>query len=358
MRSPRRPRAPSTASASTTAAPYPDPASRFQPEGRTVRRGSSIPAAFRWTDAGWAGAPLRGQVIYEMHVGTFTPEGTWEAAARELADLADLGITVLEVMPVAEFPGRFGWGYDGVNLFAPTHLYGEPDDLRRFVDEAHRPRPRRHPRRRLQPLRPRRQLPRASSPRTTSPTGTRPTGARPSTSTARARARCASSSSPTPRYWIDEFHLDGLRLDATQSIFDDSDEHILAAIGREVRGRGAGTRDDHRRRERAAADAPRPARRSAAATGSTRCGTTTSTTRAMVALTGQARGLLHRLPGLAAGVHLGGQVGLPLPGAALQVAAEAAAARRRSICRPRPSSPSSRTTIRSPTPPAASACTR
>ena len=81
------------------------------------------------------------------------------------------------------------------------------------------------------------------------------------------------------RAWIDEFHMDGLRLDATQSIFDESDEHMLAAIATRGTGRGAGTRDDHRRRERAAADAPRPARRSAAATGSTGCGTTTFTTR-------------------------------------------------------------------------------
>src|SRR2546428_2045406 len=72
-----------------------------------------------------------------MHVGTFTREGTWAAAMRELPALARLGVTVLEVMPVADFPGRFGWGYDGVDLFAPTRLYGEPDDFRRFVDRAH-----------------------------------------------------------------------------------------------------------------------------------------------------------------------------------------------------------------------------
>src|ERR671928_2116703 len=72
-----------------------------------------------------------------MHVGTFTPEGTWEAAGRELPELARLGVTVVEVMPVAEFPGRFGWGYDGVDFFAPTRVYGTPDDFRRFVDRAH-----------------------------------------------------------------------------------------------------------------------------------------------------------------------------------------------------------------------------
>jgi maltooligosyltrehalose trehalohydrolase len=72
-----------------------------------------------------------------MHVGTFTPEGSWNAALRELPALAELGITCLEIMPVAEFSGRFGWGYDGVDLFAPTRLYGEPVDFRRFVDGAH-----------------------------------------------------------------------------------------------------------------------------------------------------------------------------------------------------------------------------
>jgi maltooligosyltrehalose trehalohydrolase len=116
---------------------YPDPASRFQPQGPHGPSQVIDPRAFAWTDRDWHGCAREGQVIYEMHVGTFTREGTWEAAARELAELADLGVTVLEVMPVAEFPGRFGWGYDGVDLFAPTHLYGVPDDFRRFVDRAH-----------------------------------------------------------------------------------------------------------------------------------------------------------------------------------------------------------------------------
>jgi maltooligosyltrehalose trehalohydrolase len=124
---------------------HPDPASRFQPAGVT---GPSevIDPAFPWTDAGWRGitraaAPLSSAVaagvIYEMHLGTFTREGTWESAAGQLTDLADLGVTVLEIMPVSEFPGAFGWGYDGVFLFAPTRLYGRPDDFRRFVDRAH-----------------------------------------------------------------------------------------------------------------------------------------------------------------------------------------------------------------------------
>ena len=96
------------------------------------------PDAYRWSDGEWKGLTIAGQVLYEMHIGTFTREGTWAAAAEALPELKELGITCLEVMPVAEFPGRFGWGYDGVDLYAPYHLYGTPDDMRRFVDEAHR----------------------------------------------------------------------------------------------------------------------------------------------------------------------------------------------------------------------------
>ncbi len=116
---------------------YPDPASRFQPDGPHGPSQIIDPKAFRWTDGSWRGVALEHQVIYEMHIGTFTPQGTWAGAIEQLEELAAIGITVIEVMPVADFPGSFGWGYDGVNLFAPTHLYGAPDDMRRFVDRAH-----------------------------------------------------------------------------------------------------------------------------------------------------------------------------------------------------------------------------
>ena len=95
------------------------------------------PSRFNWTDQDWKGVQLPGQIIYEMHVGTFTREGTWRAAAKELPELARIGITVIEMMPIADFPGEFGWGYDGVDLFAPCRLYGTPDDLRAFVNDAH-----------------------------------------------------------------------------------------------------------------------------------------------------------------------------------------------------------------------------
>ena len=116
---------------------FPDPASRFQPEGPHGPSEVIDPGAFPWSDRAWRGIRLEGQILYEIHIGTFTPEGTWAGAARELPELARIGITVLEVMPVAEFAGNFGWGYDGVDMFAPTRIYGTPDDFRRFVDRAH-----------------------------------------------------------------------------------------------------------------------------------------------------------------------------------------------------------------------------
>ena len=221
---------------------YPDPASRFQPEGPHGHSRVVDPARFRWTDEGWRGAPLKGQVVYEMHVGAFTREGTLAAAAGHLKGLADLGVTCVELMPVAEFPGRFGWGYDGVCLFAPTRLYGEPDDLRRFVDEAHHNNVAvildvvynhlgpdgnylaqfsdhyftdRH--------------------RTEWGDGINFDG--------RGAAPVREFFLSNARYWVEEFHFDGLRIDATQSIKDDSGEHFLAALTREVRAaaRGRGT---------------------------------------------------------------------------------------------------------------------
>src|SRR4051794_29175471 len=116
----------------------PDPASRHQPEG--LRGPSRIvdPKAFRWTDAGWhGGAALEDAVLYELHVGTFTREGTFDAAIEHLPELARLGVTHIELMPVAEFPGKRGWGYDGVYISAAQSSYGGPLGLNRLVDAAH-----------------------------------------------------------------------------------------------------------------------------------------------------------------------------------------------------------------------------
>ncbi len=231
---------------------YPDPASRFQPEGPHGPSEIVEPGAFQWTDERWSGVSLEGQVLYELHVGTFTRSGTWAAAASELAELARLGITTIEVMPIAEFEGRFGWGYDGVDLFAPSHLYGRPDDFRRFVDAAHG-------------------VGLGVILDTVynhfGPVGNYLRAFSPSYFTERYDNEWGDAvnydgpdAGPVREffianagYWIDEFHLDGLRLDATQQIFDASSEHILAAIGRRAR-EAAGRRSvvlvaEHERQE-------------------------------------------------------------------------------------------------------------
>ncbi|MEI9897084.1 MAG: alpha-amylase family glycosyl hydrolase [Chthoniobacter sp.] len=174
-----------------------------------------------------------------MHVGTFTPEGTWRAAAEQLPELADLGATTVEMMPVADFPGRYGWGYDGVCLFAPTRLYGEPDDLRHFVDRAHA----------LglevildvvyNHLGPDgNYLPEFSSDyfskRYHSDWG------EPLNFDGDHNGPVREFFLANAAYWIGEYHFDGLRLDATQQIFDCSEEHILAAITRTVAGAAQG----------------------------------------------------------------------------------------------------------------------
>jgi maltooligosyltrehalose trehalohydrolase len=220
---------------------FPDPASRFQPEGPHGPSEVIDTSAFPWSDANWRGVSLRGQVIYEMHIGTFTVEGTWESAARELPLLADLGVTVLEVMPVAEFPGRFGWGYDGVDVFAPYHGYGRPEQFAAFVDRAH-------------------QLGLAVILDVVynhlGPDGNYLAqysrdyfSTKHVTEWGEALNFDAANSGPVREFytdnaafWVGEYHLDGLRLDATQSMFDDSSEHILRVIGRRVREAGAGRR--------------------------------------------------------------------------------------------------------------------
>ena len=115
----------------------PDPRSAFQPQGVNGLSRVVDHAAFAWKDAGWQAPPLSTAIIYELHVGTFTPEGTFDAVAGKLAYLKELGITHVELLPVNEFPGKHGWGYDGVDLFAPHAAYGDPDALKRLVDAAH-----------------------------------------------------------------------------------------------------------------------------------------------------------------------------------------------------------------------------
>jgi maltooligosyltrehalose trehalohydrolase len=115
----------------------PDPVSRWQPAG--VHGPSRVvdPGAFAWTDRSWRGIPLEQYILYELHTGTFTREGTFEAAIPYLAYLKDLGITAVELMPVAEFPGRRNWGYDGVGMYAPQSTYGGPTGLKTLIDACH-----------------------------------------------------------------------------------------------------------------------------------------------------------------------------------------------------------------------------
>jgi maltooligosyltrehalose trehalohydrolase len=205
----------------------PDPVSRSQPDGPHGPSMVVDPAAFGWTDGGWRGVSSTGQVIYELHIGTFTPEGSWRAAAGRLADLAEVGVTVVEMMPVADFSGTFGWGYDGVHLYAPTRLYGPPDDLRAFVDRAHA----------LglgvildvvyNHLGPDGNYLNDYSADYATDKYTNDWG------------RAINFEGPAPAralfvenagYWIDEYHFDGLRLDATQDVKDESDTHVIASL--------------------------------------------------------------------------------------------------------------------------------
>jgi maltooligosyltrehalose trehalohydrolase len=117
--------------------PLPDPRSLRQPFGINGVSRTYDHSAFRWTDRGWRGGPLHGSLIYELHVGTFTASGTFDAAIGRLDHLRDLGVDTVELMPVASFPGRHGWGYDGINLWAVHEPYGGPDGLKRFVDACH-----------------------------------------------------------------------------------------------------------------------------------------------------------------------------------------------------------------------------
>jgi len=119
------------------AAPLPDPRSPSQPDGVHGLSQVVDHGAFAWNDAGWHGMPLGSAVLYELHAGTFTAEGTFDAAIARLPHLVELGVSAVELMPVAEFPGDRGWGYDGVDLYAPHHAYGGPDGLKRLVDACH-----------------------------------------------------------------------------------------------------------------------------------------------------------------------------------------------------------------------------
>lgn len=213
--------------------PWPDPASRFQPQG--VHGPSQVvdSSAFEWTDQAWAGIPMEELVLYELHVGTFTREGTFSSAARRLPLLQDLGITAVELMPVADFPGERNWGYDGVALFAPARRYGSPDDLRRFVDSAHQLGLAVHLDVVYNHIGPDGSYlaalePQLFSARHRSPWGKGINFDGPGS----AMVRCFFIENAL--HWIHEYHIDGLRLDATHAIVDESPRHFLAELAAEV----------------------------------------------------------------------------------------------------------------------------
>ncbi|WJR65360.1 malto-oligosyltrehalose trehalohydrolase [Neorhizobium sp. CSC1952] len=227
---------------------FADPASRAQEGGVD---GPSIvldPSSYRWSAPGWRGHAWEEAILYEIHIGTFTPEGTFRAAAERLNQLASLGVTMLQVMPVNQFPGERGWGYDGVLPYAPHHAYGTPDDMKAFVDAAHR-----HglsvmldvvynhfgPRGSLlQPY-----VPSFFDPERKTPWG-------PAIDFSRPQVRRFFIDNAL--YWLEEYDLDGLRLDAVDQIVDDSSEkHFLVELAERVHGEVTGRRrhlvmEDHR----------------------------------------------------------------------------------------------------------------
>lgn len=208
--------------------PVPDPVSRLLPEGVHGPTEIVDPAAFSWTDQDWRGLPLKDYIIYELHLGTFTPQGTFDAAIAKLAYLKKLGISVIELMPVAAFPGTRNWGYDGVSLYAVQASYGGPEGLRRFVDAAH-------------------QMGLGvmldvvynhlgNEGNYLGMFGPYFTG-RHKTPWGEAVNYDQAGSQGVRQfvienalYWIREYHIDGLRLDAVQTIQDGSPQNILAEI--------------------------------------------------------------------------------------------------------------------------------
>ncbi|HEY6392698.1 MAG TPA: malto-oligosyltrehalose trehalohydrolase [Bryobacteraceae bacterium] len=206
----------------------PDPVSRFQPQG--VHGPSQIvdPDSFAWTDSSWKGIPLAGYIIYELHTGTFTPEGTFEAVISKLPHLQDLGITAIELMPVAEFPGNRNWGYDGVDLYAPHSAYGGPDGLKKLVDACHREGvavvldvvynhfgPEGNYLAEFGPY---------FTDQYPTPWGSAINYDGPGSDGVRRFII------DNALYWLTEYHIDALRLDAIHGIFDFSARHILAEL--------------------------------------------------------------------------------------------------------------------------------
>jgi malto-oligosyltrehalose trehalohydrolase len=220
----------------------PDPASRFQPQD--VHGPSEVidPNAFRWSETGWRGRPWEECVLYELHVGAFTAEGTFRAAAERLDELAELGVTAIELMPIADFPGAWNWGYDGVLPFAPDASYGRSEDLKALVDAAHA--------RGIMVLLdvvynhfgPDGNYLPSYAPVFTDKHQT-PWGAAVNFDAGGSEV-VRELVAANALYWITEYRMDGLRLDAVHAIMDDGPSHILEEIAAAVR-ENAGDRHVH-----------------------------------------------------------------------------------------------------------------
>lgn len=216
---------------------FPCPASRWQPDG--VSGPSLVVDArqYSWTDRNWSRPPFRDLVIYELHVGTFTPAGTFRAVIERLPYLRNLGVNAIEPMPIADFPGERNWGYDGVRLFAPARIYGTPGDLRALVDAAHA-----HDIAVILDVVFNHFGPAGNFLREFSPAYFE---SRHRTPWGEAINFGADNCGPVRAYfrenliyWMEEFHIDGFRLDATHAIFDDSPQHILTELAEVVHERG------------------------------------------------------------------------------------------------------------------------
>lgn len=211
---------------------FPDPASRFQPQG--VHGPSMVvdPTQYQWSDGDWQGIPQKDLVFYELHVGTFSPEGTFAGVKDRLSYLKDLGITAIELMPVADFPGRWGWGYDHAALFAPSRAYGSPDDLRDLVDAAHQAGLAVFLDVIYNHLGPDGAYVAAFAPMFTEHHHT-PWGPAINLDDIHSEG-VRHFFIENALHWLREYHIDGLRLDATNALVDDSETHFLAELADHV----------------------------------------------------------------------------------------------------------------------------
>jgi malto-oligosyltrehalose trehalohydrolase len=211
----------------------PDPASRFQP--RSVEGPSEVidPHAFEWHDEGWRGRPWQEAAIYELHVGTFTPQGNFSAAVPKLQYLKDVGVTAIELMPLADFPGRRSWGYDGVLPYAPDSSYGRPEELKALVQAAHQAGLMMFLDVVYNHFGPQGNFLGAYAPQFFTDRHKTPWGAAVNFAADPVRQYFIHNA----LYWLEEYHFDGLRFDAVHAIIDESPRHVLEDIAAAVRAR-------------------------------------------------------------------------------------------------------------------------